>query len=152
MKTQIFNSFAGAYSTANTVITQSLNKGLTQAGAETAAIVAILPEIASLPLDSFGKNVMALFGDKECIVGKTYFDSMVIHSALAVTESVLQSKGKELTEHALMIASSVEVVRKEKVEHRIQQVKEAIKGKTIEEMAEMAANDEGGCAGGACTI
>lgn len=144
----MFNSFAGAYSEANTIIVQSINKGLEQSAVESAAIAAVIPKISSLSLDTFGGNTMALFGDKECIQGKTHYQSMVIFATLAVIEAVLKTKGLELSSGALDVACSTDIVRTEVSVYRVATNKG---GKTEEEMAELAANDEGGC-GGACAI
>lgn len=152
MNTQLFNSFSGAYSIANTVATKAINKGSEIARVEVEMIVAVTQEIADIPLDVFGKSTMLMFTDKPCIEGKTMHHSMVIHSCIAVVEEVLKSKGLEPTVSLAMIASGIEVKRKGVAAKELKDIRDRIKGKSEAEMLEIAKNDKGGCAGGACRM
>ena len=114
--------------------------------------MAVISDIANLPLDVFGKNSMLMFGDKPCMEGKTMHQSMVVYTCIEIVKEVLVAKGLEPTSSLEMIAKGVEVRRKEVVKKELDEVRQRIKGKTQEEMAEMAASDEGGCAGGACKL
>lgn len=152
MSTKLFNSFAGAYSKASTVATQSINKGHDVARIEVEMTVAAINEIANTPLDLFGKNTMIMFGDKPCMEGKTMHQSMVIYACIEVVKAVLETKGLNPTASLEMVAKGVEVKRKEVVVNELKEDSSRIKGKTEAEMEEMAANDEGGCAGGACKL
>jgi len=155
MKTSIFNSFSGAYSLANTVVTLAFNKGLPQDTVEMASIASVMNSLTNNPPESFGRNTMELYGHMEAIKDRTYFQSMVVFAALSVTEELLVNRGLTLSNEAMELACSIHITRKIDVAKRLDEVKsrmKAARGKTEQEMAEMAMNDEGGCSGGACKL
>tara|TARA_R110001583_G_scaffold88876_4_gene230016 strand:- start:6627 stop:7043 length:417 start_codon:yes stop_codon:yes gene_type:complete len=137
---------------ANTIVTGGINDGHSKTLLEVNVLIAIMPVIANSPIELFGKNSMVLFGDKPCFEGKTGHQSMVMHAALSVLKDVLEGKGLDMSGSIGDIAMGIEVTRKDVVAKKLNEVRERIKGKSASEMAELAKNDEGGCAGGACKL